>query len=112
MNRADDDVTVTNALMDNGLLDAEGYLLPPDHKNVKRFTKRLFSLEELKQSGVNLSAADKLRLRNMHIAFDYYQEALEEEARDLDGDDDEEEFEEDEDEDVDEDEDEDEEEDE
>lgn len=76
---------ITNALNENGLLDAEGYLLPPQHKAVDRFTKRLFQLEEMSQTGCVLSADDKQRLKRMHIAFDYYQEALEDEAKELEG---------------------------
>jgi hypothetical protein len=76
---------ITNILNENGLLDAEGYLLPPQHAAVTKFTKQLFRLEELKQTGAKQSKEDKKRLERMHIAFDYYQEALEEEAQILEG---------------------------
>jgi hypothetical protein len=75
-----EDNRITNALLSNGLLDDEGYLLPPNHKNVENFTKQLFKMTELKQLGVKLSPQDQNRLREMNVAYDYYQDALEEEA--------------------------------
>ena len=89
-----DDITLTTALNENGLLDNEGYLLPPNHPLVDKFTNNFYRLSELAQSGVKLSISDKQCLQRMHIAIDYYQEALEEVAQDLDDSDDDEDDEE------------------
>lgn len=72
---------LTNALKINGLLDDDNFLLPPDHPNVDLFTKRFFQLAEIQQKGIKLTKQDAMRLKEMQMAFDYYEEALEEEAR-------------------------------
>ena len=99
-------LSITVALENNGLLDDEGYLLPPTHPKVENFTRRLFKMAELQQSGIKLTPEYSAQLKEMQFAFDYYQEALEEEAQNIEGGDEQEEEEEDEDENEDDDEDE------
>jgi hypothetical protein len=50
---------------------------------VDQFTKKLFQLSELQQHGVKMTPQDQARLKEMHLAFDYYQDALEEEANEI-----------------------------
>lgn len=67
-----------NALMSYGLLDDDGYLVPPEHQNVGRLTQKMYNLLEAKHSGRKLSKEDQQSLHLMTIAFDYYNEALDE----------------------------------
>lgn len=72
---------ITEALKANLLLDAEGYLFPPDHANISQFTKRMYKMLEMQQTGVRFTAHDLAKFKQMQLAFDYYQEALDEEAK-------------------------------
>jgi hypothetical protein len=86
-------LTVTQALHAFGLLDDEGYLVPPEHPNVGSLTKRMVEMMELREQGVKLSIEAKHELRAMIMAHDYYNEALqdlEDDGSSIDDDDEEE----------------------
>jgi len=68
--------SITAALHQYGMLDREGFLVPPEHPNVNALTSRMAQLTDLSQSGLKLTSQDKLRLKTMHMVFDYYNEAL------------------------------------
>jgi hypothetical protein len=70
------DASITAALHQYGMLDREGFIVPPYHPNVNALTSRMAQLMELSQSGLKLTPEDKLRLKTMHMVFDYYNEAL------------------------------------
>lgn len=60
-----------------GLLDGEGFLMPPQHPAVERLTQRMVDLMEVQQSGLKLSADTVLELKALQCVFDYYNSVLE-----------------------------------
>jgi hypothetical protein len=80
--------SISDALRTYGIVDDEGYLVPPEHPNVNRLTLQMSGLMEMQQDGLKLTPQDKLRLKTMQMVFDYYNEALEdlEEEGYVDGD--------------------------
>ena len=87
---------ITQALREFDLLDEEDYLIHPEHPNVEHLTMVIFDLSEKRAIEGHLSPEDKQRFHQATIAFDYYNETLEELAEELtdDDDDDDESFEE------------------
>lgn len=75
---------ITDILSTLGLLDADGYLVPPGHPNVRNMTKRLYALVDLQEGGTRLTAEEDNQLDLLQQAFDYYNDMVEEEAAALD----------------------------
>jgi len=79
-------LSLTESLHVYGLLDSEGFLVPPEHPSVEALTRRMVELMDLQATGLKLGGQDKLSLHAMQIAFDYYNEALQDLEEDEDND--------------------------
>ena len=66
-----------------GLMDEEGYLIPPDDPKLLAFRHRLFSLMESVQLGLPIGQEQKIRMKMMQIAFDAYNQELQDALSDL-----------------------------
>jgi|JI10StandDraft_1071094.scaffolds.fasta_scaffold02467_20 peptidoglycan hydrolase CwlO-like protein len=82
---------ITNILKKFGLLDHEEYLVPPEHPNVAKLIQRLVKMRSIVEEGKMLTPEQKVDLKDLEAAKDYYDEALEDELALHDEDEDDEE---------------------
>jgi hypothetical protein len=80
---------ITTVLKKHGLLDAEEYLVPPQNRNVMRLVNKIVKYRTIIGEGKTLTPEEKLDLTEMETAKDYYDDALEEELKNLEGEEDE-----------------------
>jgi len=69
-------MSITEALHQYGLLDSDGFLVPPEHPKIKAFTKKMVATMQLQAQGIKLPEETKQQLRTMIMVHDYYNEAL------------------------------------
>jgi len=81
-----EELMITKILRKYHLLDDEDYLVSPDSRESMNLVKRLASLREVVESGNVLTPDQELELREIQIAYDYYNDELDEEVVRMTGD--------------------------
>lgn len=95
------DEGITSILKKFKLLDADEYLVPPEHITIRQLVRKIASYRNVIGEGKKLSPDQYEELADMETAKDYYDEALEDELDELNVDEEEDKEEEDiEDEDI------------
>ena len=79
------ELPITRILKRFKLLDAEEYLLPPEHPNVMRLIKQLVNLRAIVEDGKILTPEQQQEVNDMQTAIDYYDDALDDEVVRLTG---------------------------
>lgn len=74
---------ITTILKRFGMLDAEDYLVPPENPRVYELVMNIVRLRSIVEEGKQLTPQQKIDLKEMETAKDYYDEALEEELEAL-----------------------------
>ena len=80
-----EELAITKILRKYKLLDDEDYLVPPDSKHASKLVHHLASLRDIAESAVDLSPEEKIEMHEIQMAFDYYNDALDEELGQMTG---------------------------
>lgn len=78
--RMEEETPITRILHKYGLLDDEEYLIPPESEAALEMVKLLARLRHIAENGGRLTDEQKVDLKEVQIAYDYYNEALDEEV--------------------------------